>query len=796
LGALWRARPTRHPADLLATLIVGATFLWCLARASRFVWYATFTGFAPYDDEGYVLLSAREFLAGRALYDEVFSQYGPAYYAFKHVLSLAHGVPTHDITRWTTTVLWLSSSSSLAVAALWLTRSGIAATVTFGAMVLALQALRSEPGHPQELLVFLTALSIATSASPLRGRSKVILLTALAAFAAFTKMNVGIFVGLAVVGTVVPWDSGIRRLLIGLLLAAMPPTLMARHLSWAWPYAVATSAGILAGVTMACDVQVRIASRRTILLVVTAALVPVVTLCVYLMFLGSTLPGIAAGVLRPFGLADVYINAFKVPPVSAIVSLGVAAFAVFGVRHYSTAFGRLMPLLPVLKIVTGLYVVYWLVYDKQAIVGFSAVLIVVFLAGLHTAPRAERFGRVFLALSAMFHACTAYPVAGSQMWWSTYLLILIGVVCAWDGMMLLVHTIRTTSTSTRTVATTLACVVVAAYFPRTTPVWYVKEVYEANPALPFDGSTSIHVNAGQAATYSWLVANLQGRCSDFVALPGYPSLHIWSGIRPVTGFNLGAWMFILTRDEQVQTVARMQRTPRPCAIFAKYRIGDWTQQPVAGLPLADYILGLTPAASEQGFEIRVPPNHLDSWSFNYLLAGRRSFGPGVSPYLAPVAQLPSSGVSLRLWFRTRAAGVILGLHTGMRPHAPGRWCPVLFVGHDGRLRAELWNGTVEPIATPHRLDDGKWHHVVLVADTRQHLYVDGTFVGEIAGARPTTWARILQIGDGYTATWPEGSGGWLPFSGEIRDVIVDHRRWTEAAVLSDWARSADGEASR
>ena len=70
-----------HGAQIATMSIIGVTFLWCLRQAFRFVSLFLATRFAPYDDEGYVLLSVREFLARGALHDEVCSSYGPAYYA-------------------------------------------------------------------------------------------------------------------------------------------------------------------------------------------------------------------------------------------------------------------------------------------------------------------------------------------------------------------------------------------------------------------------------------------------------------------------------------------------------------------------------------------------------------------------------------------------------------------------------------------------------------------------------------------------------------------------------------------
>jgi hypothetical protein len=115
---------------------------------------------------------------------------------------------------------------------------------------------------------------------------------------------------------------------------------------------------------------------------------------------------------------------------------------------------------------------------------------------------------------------------------------------------------------------------------------------------------------------------------------------------------------------------------------------------------------------------------------------------------------------------------------------------MVYLGNDGRLRAELWNGAHAPIATAQRVDDQQWHHMVLVkrAD-RQQLYVDGAFVGQIAGPAPADWAAFMQLGTGFTYLWPETNGSWFPFRGELRDVIVARRAWEADEVSRDFLES-------
>ena len=70
-----------------------------------------FAQFQNYDDEGYPLLTVQQFLRGLPLYDEVYTQYGPAYYLWQQILHTLMGIPvTHDATRVVTVLVWLVSA--------------------------------------------------------------------------------------------------------------------------------------------------------------------------------------------------------------------------------------------------------------------------------------------------------------------------------------------------------------------------------------------------------------------------------------------------------------------------------------------------------------------------------------------------------------------------------------------------------------------------------------------------------------------------------------------------------------
>ena len=112
---------------------------------------------------------------------------------------------------------------------------------------------------------------------------------------------------------------------------------------------------------------------------------------------------------------------------------------------------------------------------------------------------------------------------------------------------------------------------------------------------------------------------------------------------------------------------------------------------------------------------------------------------------------------------------------------------MITLGVDGRLRAELGNGATTPITTARGMDDRRWHHVVFVRGSDgQRLYVDGEFVGETGPAQPGQWATVMQLGTGFTASWPAGNDSWFPFRGEIRDVVVAREPWGADEVSRDF----------
>jgi len=162
----WPAlRDRRLTASVVYTLLV----VLCLLAA----YYAMFSQFAPYDDEGFFDYSLKLFVGGHTLYNSVFSEYGPFYYElFGGLFALiGHGVNT-DAGRLIQLVVWVAASLGLGLAAHRLTGRlaiGVAALATSFTLM---NSLTNEPMHPEALVcALLTAIAMVT-AFGLRGRPR------------------------------------------------------------------------------------------------------------------------------------------------------------------------------------------------------------------------------------------------------------------------------------------------------------------------------------------------------------------------------------------------------------------------------------------------------------------------------------------------------------------------------------------------------------------------------------------------------------------------------------------------
>ena len=164
---------------------------------------------------------------------------------------------------------------------------------------------------------------------------------------------------------------------------------------------------------------------------------------------------------------------------------------------------------------------------------------------------------------------------------------------------------------------------------------------------------------------------------------------------------------------------------------------------------------------------------------------------GTSSAVTLPADLMTDGtnVTVELWFKaasSTASGVLFSYQADALTKSTGNadhHDPALYVGSNGELYGEFWNGSIDPLHSTASVDDGGWHDAVLTGNsTTQSLYLDGSLVGTLSGqinqqnmTQDTVGAGFWQGGwpSAYTIEGPISSATPVGyFDGDIAQVAV------------------------
>ncbi|MFC8620517.1 LamG-like jellyroll fold domain-containing protein [Micromonospora purpureochromogenes] len=165
--------------------------------------------------------------------------------------------------------------------------------------------------------------------------------------------------------------------------------------------------------------------------------------------------------------------------------------------------------------------------------------------------------------------------------------------------------------------------------------------------------------------------------------------------------------------------------------------------------------------------------------------------PGVAPIEADGA--------VELWFRvpagTTKSGVLYAYQNDPIEAAPRDGpasTPALYVGSDGFLRGSFTSFTsFVPMTSTVKVNDGKWHHVVLNGSflkQQQSLFLDNKLIGLKAEAAQKIGGNAY-IGVGTTKSWPGSSSDVSYFTGNIAEVAYYTHTLTAAQVDAHYQAS-------
>ncbi len=639
------APPAPRPAwrEALDDPAVAAICLYALIAMAAAVaaYYAIFTQFAPYDDEGTLLVTLKAFAHGGTLYSDIYTPYGPFYYElFGGLLSLSGASVTTDLSRETVIVLWVGTSLLYGLAAQRLTgRLMLGATAMIAAFG-SLYALANEPMHPQVLcVVLLGAFTLLAVAGPTRRLAWAgAAAGALLAVLTLTKLNLGVFavaaVVLAAVLTVEPLQR--RRWLRWPAIAAfvlLPVALMARDFSLDWVRNLAalevlamTAVVVAAWTSRPRDGEGEREAARWLLAALAGFVVAFFAIGLAIVLNGSSPADIYDGmVTEAMRVRDVNLTAFPQPAAAVDWALAALAAAVLCVRLRSDRDGPPSLWPGLLRAAAG--VTIWCTVARISPVALnpspanpdSLAVALAWVAALAPAgvaePAYKRLVRVMLPALAVAETLQVYPVAGSQMSIAAVTFVPVGALCLADALASLrawsaaggARSLERLGIVTGVVSVALAGLFALDAIAR--PAAEKRVIYGEQTALPFAGAGQLHLNAEEVETYARLVDLLhRHRCTDFIGYPNIDSFYIWSGIDAPPPQAPGAWVNALDGERQRRIADELRASPRPCLIRSDSRVELWLRgAPPPDRPLARYVLNnFRPVEQVGEFEFMLP----------------------------------------------------------------------------------------------------------------------------------------------------------------------------------------------
>ena len=433
--------------------------LWWLLSAALFTtaYLLINTTFMFYDDEGYLLLTYKNFLAGGRLYDDVFSQYGPWPYVYHQlVTTILHQPLTHMLGRNLTAVHWTLCALLCGLTVGRITKRTVTAVsatlITFG----LLWQMDQEPSHPGSLIAAMLAaatIAIVSLHSSDRWNWLGATVGLTGALLILTKINVGLlFITGVGVGALrlTAWSERWRRpgaILATVGLLAVPWCLMAKKLGepWVLNFAIqftAAAAGLL-WVTPPSTFA-RLIPPRTWAVTIWTFLVTLVIVTGIVCGQGTSLPALLQTVLiNPLRQPGSFMFGFtwlpEVWPV-AIVCWLTTLRAGWELRQRETVSRATRFIVIALRLIALLFFMFnaWTWLTINGVTGFMVFclpLLPVFLIPLEVNSSNRNYAGILLATCiALPQVLHAFPVAGSQLGWGTFLFVpvmIIGLNEAW-----------------------------------------------------------------------------------------------------------------------------------------------------------------------------------------------------------------------------------------------------------------------------------------------------------------------------------------------------------------------------
>lgn len=585
---------------LAATLVVAGGWL-------------LFTYFMVYDDEGYVLLSLKNFSLHGSLYDQVYSQYGPfpylLYDALHRVLGFAF---TNTAGRWITLVNWFGTAAACAILVGRQTRSFLWAAFTLAGVFTYLWVMVHEPSHPGSLLSLLVALGAWLGAEAwTAGRLErfAVIAALVGAALAFTKINVGVFF----LGAVFAWLAvnttparAARALvwLVALGCAVLPFGLMHSLLDAPW---VRLFALVFICASLGTLLAARAVARPLVIprhwgifaAVLTGA---VVLLAGCTLARGTSVHGLIAGMLlEPLKHPGVYF--YPVRWESGVRELALGSLLLAG---WFTRSAWRTPVAIIRLVVTAVFLCTPLQLISMSLATWATSYGMA-LAWFFVVPLRENDEgapvRAWIALVLVFQLLHAYPVAGTQVNWGTYLWVPLLALGMHDAVPLLRARLGAWARFAGWAGAAATAAVTLVMTGQLAKIGWSR--FQGNPPLAVPGAENLHLDPDSTYVTRILNENLRAHADLLFSLPGLYSANLWTDLPTPTLANATHWFSLLSEPQQQDIIDRLAAAPR-AALLVERDVLNYLAQ--TGFhphgPLHEWLMAnFEPAFSLDGYEL-------------------------------------------------------------------------------------------------------------------------------------------------------------------------------------------------
>ncbi len=595
-------RPPTRPA-WLNTLVFAAAAAGLFVAAARVM----FSAFMFYDDEGYVLLSLRNFAEHGGLYREVYTQYGPFPFVVYYALH-AMGVPlTHTVGRLITLGAWGGTAVLCALVAGQVTRSLAVRLAVLAAVFAYLWVMASEPTHPGGLIILLTTVLAVLGHHWLvrdRMRAWALLTGAVTAALLLTKINIGIFVAFSACAWLLLHHRSLfvhrwapALLLVGgtlLPLALMRPLLDAE---WVQTFALVWACAAMAVIrALAINTEGRADWGTLGWGLAGAAAVGGLVIAVTVAHHGRLADIWEGVVLAPLRHPTTFSIRYLWTP-----GISLVALASLGCCMLACARRRRQPGLETAIAVARLAATAALVFHLARFPAISSDYLVFGLAlpmlWLFAWPLAGETpfagqARGWLVLVLLGQCLHVFPVAGSQIAWGTLLVLPLAALGAWEAAVWLARRHSGLFTAPRRRAAAITGAVLVAAFAVTTGWKFTRvgERYSEGEYLGLPGAEMLRLPTPSTALFRLLTLNAVAHADVLFSEPGMFSYNIWTGLPTPTRANVTHWFSLLSPERQQAIVTALEAHPRACVIVHREHINYLSKRGLApsGL-LHDYI---------------------------------------------------------------------------------------------------------------------------------------------------------------------------------------------------------------